>query len=157
MYNRVREVRKHFKLSQTAFGEKLGVSRDVISNVEQNRVNENNLFIEHLCSVFGVSERWLRTGEGEMLQQDSQSVLDRMADEYSLTRRELAVISAFLELDSADRAAVMRYVDNLVDKLAPTSAAVDDATAAGIAAMQDYARMVSEEKEAEERSSTSAG
>ena len=92
-----------------------------------------------------------------MFRQDSQSVLDRMADEYSLNQRERAVISAFLELSAGDRAAIIRYVDNLVDKLAPSSSAVDNATAAGIAAMQDYARMVAEEKEAEERSSTSAG
>lgn len=157
MYNRVREVRKHFKLSQTAFGEKLGVSRDVISNVEQNRVNENNLFIEHMCSVFGVNEHWLRTGEGDMFRSDSQSLLDRMADEYSLTQRERAVISAFLELDSSDRAAVMRYVDGLVEKLAPPNTYVSDTTAAGIAEIQNYAHMVETEKEAEAKSSSSAG
>lgn len=142
MQDRVIAVRKHFKLSQVAFGERLGVSRDVINNVERGRVSQNNLFIEHLCSVFGVNEHWLRTGEGEMLQQDSQSIIDRMAREYNLSHRECAVVSAFLELNSDDRAVVMRYVDRLVDKLAPASVP---------------AAMAADEKEAEERSSASVG
>lgn len=157
MNDRVKELRAALSLTSEAFGARLGVTKAAISKIENGSRSVTDQMVLSICREFNVNEVWLRSGQGSMFRQDSQSVLDRMADEYSLTRRERAVISAFLELDSADRAAVMRYVDNLVDKLAPTSAAVDDATAAGIAAMQDYARMVAEEKEAEERSSTSAG
>ena len=157
MNDRVKELRAALSLTSEAFGARLGVTKAAISKIENGSRSVTDQMVLSICREFNVNEAWLRSGQGSMFRQDSQSVLDRMADEYSLTRRERAVISAFLELDSADRAAVMRYVDNLVDKLAPTSAAVDDATAAGIAAMQDYARMVAEEKEAEEKSSTSAG
>ena len=157
MNDRVKELRAALSLTSEAFGARLGVTKAAISKIENGSRSVTDQMVLSICREFNVNEAWLRSGQGSMFRQDSQSVLDRMADEYSLTRRERAVISAFLELDSADRAAVMRYVDNLVDKLSPSSAAVDDATAAGIAAMQDYARMVAEEKEAEERSSTSAG
>ena len=34
MHNRIKMVRESLQLSQREFGEKLGVSRDVISNIE---------------------------------------------------------------------------------------------------------------------------
>ena len=71
MNNRIREVREHFKLTQTEFGERLGVSRDVIGNIEYNRLKnpkQKEPIIKLICSTFGVNEIWLRTGEGEMFQ-----------------------------------------------------------------------------------------
>lgn len=71
MNNRIREVREHFKLTQTEFGERLGVSRDVIGNIEYNRLKnpkQKEPIIKLICSTFGVNEIWLRSGEGEMLQ-----------------------------------------------------------------------------------------
>lgn len=157
MHERIKKLRKALDLTQQEFADRIGIKRNTIANYETGRNNPVDSIISLICREFNVDENWLRTGNGNMFRQDSQSVLDRMADEYSLTQRERAVISAFLELSAGDRAAVMHYVDNLVDKLVPSSPTVDNATAAGIAAMQDYARMVAEEKEAEEKSSISAG
>ena len=157
MNYRVKELRTALSLTSEAFGARLGVTKAAISKIENGSRSVTDQLLLSICREFNVNEAWLRTGQGAMFRQDSQSILDQMADEYSLTKRERVVISAFLELSTDDRAAVMRYVDNLVDKLTPSTSAIDDATAAGIAAMQDYARMVSEEKEAEESSSTSVG
>ena len=71
MNNRIREVREHFKLTQTEFGERLGVSRDVIGNIEYNRLKnpkQKEPIIKLICSTFGVNELWLRSGDGEMFQ-----------------------------------------------------------------------------------------
>lgn len=66
MSNRVKTVREALKLSQREFGEKLGVSRDVISNIEYDRVQPKELLLRHICQLYGVNEHWLKTGEGEM-------------------------------------------------------------------------------------------
>lgn len=66
MHNRIKEARKALHLSQREFGEKLGVSRDVISNIEYSRVPPKPLLIKHICEVYHVNETWLRTGEGDM-------------------------------------------------------------------------------------------
>lgn len=60
------------KLSQEAFGEQLSVTRDTIANFESGRVEPSDLFIDHLCVLHNVSERWLRTGEGEMFIQPTR-------------------------------------------------------------------------------------
>ncbi|HGS8960201.1 TPA: helix-turn-helix domain-containing protein [Clostridioides difficile] len=63
---RIRKVRKDANLSQPAFGEKLGVSKDVISNIEYNRVEPKPLFINYMCDVFNVNKEWLLNGVGNM-------------------------------------------------------------------------------------------
>ena len=71
MNNRIREVREHFKLTQTELGERLGVSRDVIGNIEYNRLKnpkQKEPIIKLICSTFGVNEIWLHSGDGEMFQ-----------------------------------------------------------------------------------------
>ena len=66
MSNRIKALREAFKLSQREFGERLGVSRDVISNLEYDRVQPKELLLRHICQLYGVNEHWLQTGEGEM-------------------------------------------------------------------------------------------
>ena len=59
MSNRIKAVREAFKLSQREFGERLGVSRDVISNLEYDRVQPKELLLRHICQLYGVNEHCL--------------------------------------------------------------------------------------------------
>lgn len=79
MRNRIKAVRKSLGLSQRAFGEKLGVSRDVINNIEYGRVEPKDLFLQHMCELYKVNERWLESGEGEMFADDSE--VDKLLEE----------------------------------------------------------------------------
>lgn len=63
---RIRKIRKDANLSQPAFGEKLGVSKDVISNIEYDRVEPKPLLINYMCEIFNVNKDWLTKGTGEM-------------------------------------------------------------------------------------------
>lgn len=65
---RIKAVRKHVGLSQTDFAERLGTTRGVITNLEFEKTTPNDPFIKLICREFNVSEEWLRTGEGEMMQ-----------------------------------------------------------------------------------------
>lgn len=66
MSNRIKAVREALQLSQREFGEKLGVSRDVISNLEYDRVPPKPLLLRHICELYGVNPHWLESGVGEM-------------------------------------------------------------------------------------------
>jgi len=63
---RIKLVRKKAKMSQQEFGKHLGVSRDVIGNIEYSRVEPKGLFIDHLCNIFNIDKHWLLTGDGTM-------------------------------------------------------------------------------------------
>lgn len=64
--SRIIEIRKALKLSQTEFGSSVGVSRDVIGNIESFRVEPKPLLIQQICKEYNVDKDWLETGEGEM-------------------------------------------------------------------------------------------
>lgn len=73
MKHKIKEIRESLKLSQREFGEKLGVSRDVVSNIEYGRVQPKELFLTHVCQVYKVNQLWLETGEGEMFADDPEN------------------------------------------------------------------------------------
>lgn len=54
-------------LTKTAFAEKLNVSQSFISRLAIGASAPSDRTIVDICREFGVNERWLRTGEGEML------------------------------------------------------------------------------------------
>ena len=70
MPNRIKAVREALKLSQREFGEKLGVSRDVISNLEYDRVQPKELLHRQICQLYRVNPYRLESGEGEMFDSD---------------------------------------------------------------------------------------
>ena len=70
--SRIKEVRKAKGLSQAAFGAPFGANRDMINNVENGRAAVSDIMIASICRTYGVNERWLRTGDGEMFVQISR-------------------------------------------------------------------------------------
>ena len=72
---RVKHIRECTGLSQKAFAEKMGFSRDVISNIEYDRTDVKEYVIKALCREFNVNRAWLVDGIGDdmFLTQDMQA------------------------------------------------------------------------------------
>ena len=66
MFARIRAMRKALHLSQKNFGKGLGVSRDVISNIEYRRVQPKNYFCNICANYTSINENWLQTVECDM-------------------------------------------------------------------------------------------
>ena len=47
------------------FGSRIGISNPSVSTIESGKSNPSNQTILAICREFGVSEMWLRTGEGK--------------------------------------------------------------------------------------------
>lgn len=77
---RIKQIRKSLKLSQPDFGKRLGVSRDVIANIDRDAVEPKTVFLEHLCQVYKVNPDWLLHGEGAMFMDSPE---DQEEDELS--------------------------------------------------------------------------
>lgn len=125
MKDRIKQIRKEKKLSQSGFGEALGVSRDVISNYEMGRVVPSELFIKHLCDTYNVNEDWLRTGNGEMFFKTKRTILDELVTAHGLNEREKAIVAAFLDLTPEGRAGVIEYIEKASNNLAATPSRQD--------------------------------
>lgn len=66
MNERIKTLRKELGLSQDVFAEKLGLTKNYISLVENGNRNLSEQSIKVLCSTLHVNEEWLRTGTGAM-------------------------------------------------------------------------------------------
>ena len=71
--------------------------------MESGKNNPSVQTVALICREFGVNEHWLRTGEGEMFEQTRETVLDRLAAEYSLDKEQVSVIENFLDLSPQER------------------------------------------------------
>lgn len=64
MNERIKSIRQRNKLSQEAFGERLGITKSSVSLLESGKNNPSEQTIMLICREFSVNEVWLRTGEG---------------------------------------------------------------------------------------------
>lgn len=72
MKERIKKLRKALGFTQQEFADRLGISRGNIATYETRDGNPGSSVISLICREFGVSETWLRTGEGEMFVQRSE-------------------------------------------------------------------------------------
>lgn len=106
---RIKFLRKEKGLTQKTLASTLGITQSGVSFLEQEGSSVSDQTIKLICTVFGVREEWLRTGEGEMYNQGELFSLDRFVAERGATELELAIVKAYFELDPAIRQAVLEH------------------------------------------------
>lgn len=73
MQKRIKALRIALGLTQQEFADRICVKRSTIAQYEGGRSVPLDAVISMICREFNVSERWLRTGEGEMFQPVSRN------------------------------------------------------------------------------------
>ena len=103
MKDRIKQIRLEKGLTQADFGERIGVSQNYIWMLETGKRDASRRAIRDICREFGVSEIWLRTGEGEMCPADTRaeelgrSIRELFADQTDSFRTRL--LTALLRFD----------------------------------------------------------
>lgn len=81
---RIAEVIRASGLTKTAFSKRIGLSQPFVSQLASGDAAPSDRTIVDICREFGVSEQWLRTGEGEMFL--------RLSREEEITKFAMSVI-----------------------------------------------------------------
>lgn len=114
---RIRELRKTLKMTMEQFGEKIGVTKSTISNIENGNRNATEHMVKSICREFNVDYIWLTTGDGEMFV-DTDDVfierIDRIMVGEDDARKNL--FKALLEASDEDIAAFQRIIDLFASK-----------------------------------------
>ncbi|AEG58709.1 helix-turn-helix domain-containing protein [Desulforamulus ruminis] len=63
---RFKLIRETLGLTQTLMAQDLGIDRSHVGNIENASKKASDSLLKHICARYGVSESWLKTGEGEM-------------------------------------------------------------------------------------------
>ena len=117
MKDRIKQIRKSNTLTQTAFGEKIGVKGNTITNYETGLRTPTDAVIKSICREFNVNEEWLRTGQGEPyieLNKDAQIAgmladIQRAGDDTFKYR----LVSALAKLDESDWESLEKLIDTI--------------------------------------------
>lgn len=128
-YDRIKELRKKdLKLTQAEFGERLGVSRSVIKNIELNalaRPDQKLSLYKLICNEFNVREEWLLNGiEPKFVQPDMFS-LDEFIKVRGGTELELEIVKIYFDLDPDLRKALLSHFRSRLAQLHPAVLAPD--------------------------------
>ena len=123
MYERIKLLRtEQLHMTQTEFGEALGVKRDVINNIENNRLKnpeKQEPIYRLMCEKFNVSEEWLRTGEGEMFvpltknQVITEFAADLVMEDYTFKKR---LFVALAKLNESEWEVLEKLANSLIKK-----------------------------------------
>lgn len=114
--DRIKELRQTLKMTQTEFGEKLGVSKGVIVNLELSRVEVKDLMVNLICRTFKVNTLWLEKGEGEMFSDVSDVLIDEIADQFNLSPKVKKTVANYLKLPPEEQQIIIELLSKIVDE-----------------------------------------
>lgn len=114
---RVKEVRKTLGFTLEKFGEKLGVTKQTVSRIENGINNLTDQMTKAICREYGVDYMWLTTGEGEMFvdtDDDLLASIDRiMAGENEFHKKLLRWCATSLSDEE------LAFLEKQIDKFIP--------------------------------------
>lgn len=118
---RIRYLRKDLEnLTLEKFGERLGVGKSAISDIERGRNNPTEQMIKSICREFGVSDDWLRYGRGDpyvsLTREEELANLIAEAQTGPPTSPKRRMLLAIAKLDVEDWEALARIAEKITGK-----------------------------------------
>jgi transcriptional regulator with XRE-family HTH domain len=113
---RVKELRKTLSLTLEKFGQRIGVGKSTVSDLENGRRSFSERMTKSICREFSVDYMWLTTGEGEMFIDSDDDFIERidriMAGEDEARKN---LFKFMLELSDEDIVALDRLMKKAIE------------------------------------------
>jgi transcriptional regulator with XRE-family HTH domain len=113
---RIREVRKTLGLTLEKFGEKIGMKKNSVSQLENGKNSVTEQVVKAICREYNVDYMWLTTGDGEMFIDTDDGFIERidriMAGEDEARK---SLFKFMLELSDEDIAALDRLMKKAIE------------------------------------------
>ena len=128
---RVREVRKSLGLTLEKFGEKIGMKKNSVSQIENGKNNVTDANVKAICREFNISEEWLRTGSGNMRipveDEAAAAVSDLVEKSNPLYDVIKGIMVAYQKLDGPSREVIDQFILDAVSQRGRTQKAPEPA------------------------------
>ncbi|MCL2371798.1 MAG: helix-turn-helix domain-containing protein [Defluviitaleaceae bacterium] len=82
MNKRLYELRKTLGYSQKELCKRTGISQSNYSAMETGTRELRDVYLNLICTIFGASESWLRTGNGQMFTQKRGAQIEELLNIY---------------------------------------------------------------------------
>lgn len=106
---RVKELRNALNLTQTEFGERLGIARITVAYYESGKNNINEYMLRNICKTFNVDYNWLTEGNFEMFLEKDDSLIDKILSEYNINPSQLPLIKAYLNSSAQTKDELLKF------------------------------------------------
>lgn len=106
--NKLKMIRNELNITQKELAEKIGVSRAQVSNIEQGTRVITARIERDLIEYLKVNPDWLKTGEGNILQ-------DKYAD-FNLDTKEREFLDLYESLDDQSKKLIIETMKKIVSK-----------------------------------------
>ncbi len=113
---RFKQLRKSLGLSQEELGNKIGLSKSGISNIESGTRNVTDKHIKLICSEFPINEDWLRTGTGKMERKTPFDTMTQLKKDFNLDEFSFNLVHEYLKLTPTQREKVRDFVYCIIKK-----------------------------------------
>lgn len=113
---RVKEIRKSLGLTLEKFGERLGVGKTAISNIEKGNRNLTEQMTISICREYNVDYAWLTQGDGKMFVDTDDDIMETI-DRIMLGENEFHknLFKTFARLDEDELLALERIIDKFIE------------------------------------------
>jgi transcriptional regulator, XRE family len=105
-------------MSGEVFGEKLGLTKQTISRLENGVNGITEQTIKLICQEFNVNEKWLRAGEGEMFEPiDEKELREKLLNDHANPNHDparAAFIKAVVDLSDTELDIVLKFMENTI-------------------------------------------
>ncbi len=95
---RIRKVRKELDLTLEEFADKLGVTKQTISHVEDGLNNLTEQLTRRICREYHVNYEYLIYGKGEMFGNLQETILNELSLHYNLDDWDREILSIYLDM-----------------------------------------------------------
>jgi transcriptional regulator with XRE-family HTH domain len=112
--DRLIEVRNAHNKTQDEMSKLLHVGRSTYACWESGTRDIKDRYVDAICREFGVSEEWLRTGEGEMFKEDDFAY-DLGTYAAKATELDKAIITEWMKLDDSTKHNLYEFMKKVVD------------------------------------------
>ncbi len=113
---RIKEIRSSLGLTLEKFGEKVGVTKQTISRIENGINNLTEQMAKSICREFNVDYIWLTTGDGNMFVDTDDNFIEKidriMASEDDVRKN---FFKFMLSLSYDDVVALERIMNSAID------------------------------------------
>ncbi len=115
---RIKSIRKTLGLTLEKFGDRLGVTKVAVSNIEKGNRNLTEQMAKSICREYNVNYDYLIAGTGEPFSDAPQTTLDELCEQYRCDALDRSIIQEYLELDEADRQVIKEYIKKVAMRIA---------------------------------------
>lgn len=113
---RIREVRKALGLTLEKFGEKIGMKKNSVSQLENGKNSVTEQVVKAICREYNVDYMWLTTGDGEMFIDTDDDFIERIDRIMAGEDEARKILFKFmLELSDEDIAALDRLMKKAIE------------------------------------------